>query len=134
MKKIYNEALVMPSSYAAMDEEEMTYVDGGWDYTYSTTNIAVPIKKKFLSRAVCIAFGTYMIFNKGNGIWCNNMTAERIAMELYAHAKAYYAASALIQGGVNKEWVRDIQSCGKVADIGWGDGLFLAYDFIWRVG
>lgn len=29
MDMCYNEALVMPSSYAVMDEEEMTYVEGG---------------------------------------------------------------------------------------------------------
>lgn len=30
MEMCYNGALVMPSSYAVMDEEEMTYVEGGW--------------------------------------------------------------------------------------------------------
>lgn len=29
MEMCYNGALVMPSSYAIMDEEEMTYVEGG---------------------------------------------------------------------------------------------------------
>ena len=29
MGMCYNGALVMPGSYAVMDEEEMTYVDGG---------------------------------------------------------------------------------------------------------
>ena len=29
MVMTYNEALVMPSNYAVMDEEEMTYVEGG---------------------------------------------------------------------------------------------------------
>ena len=30
MEMCYNGALVMPSSYAAMNEEEMTYVEAGW--------------------------------------------------------------------------------------------------------
>lgn len=30
MEMCYDGALVMPSSYAVMDEEEMTYVEGGW--------------------------------------------------------------------------------------------------------
>lgn len=29
MEMCYNGALVMPSNYAVMDEEEMTYVEGG---------------------------------------------------------------------------------------------------------
>ena len=31
MEMSYDGALVMPSSYAIMDEEEMCYVEGGWD-------------------------------------------------------------------------------------------------------
>lgn len=30
MEICYDGTLVMPSSYAVMDEEEMTYVEGGW--------------------------------------------------------------------------------------------------------
>lgn len=30
MDMCYDGALIMPSSYAMMNEEEMTYVDGGW--------------------------------------------------------------------------------------------------------
>lgn len=33
MEMCYDGALVMPSSYAVMDEEEMTYVEGGKTYT-----------------------------------------------------------------------------------------------------
>ena len=30
MEMMYNGTLVMPKNYAVVDEEEMTYVDGGW--------------------------------------------------------------------------------------------------------
>ena len=30
MEMMYNGALVMPNNYAVVNEEEMTYVDGGW--------------------------------------------------------------------------------------------------------
>lgn len=30
MEMTYNEALVMPKNYAIVNEDEMTYVDGGW--------------------------------------------------------------------------------------------------------
>ncbi len=32
MEMCYEGALVMPSSYAVMSEEEMTYVEGGWSW------------------------------------------------------------------------------------------------------
>ena len=34
MELCYEGALVMPSSYAVMDEQEMTYVEGGGEYNY----------------------------------------------------------------------------------------------------
>ena len=34
MNMCYDGALVMPSSYAVMDEEEMTYVEGGWHFLH----------------------------------------------------------------------------------------------------
>lgn len=37
MNMCYDGALVMPSSYAIMDEEEMTYVEGGGTTTYKLT-------------------------------------------------------------------------------------------------
>ncbi len=37
MEMTYDGALVMPSSYAVMDEDEMMYVDGGWS-TYRGWN------------------------------------------------------------------------------------------------
>lgn len=30
MEMCYDATLVMPSSYAVMEKEEMTYVEGGW--------------------------------------------------------------------------------------------------------
>ena len=40
MEMCYDGALVMPSSYAVMDEEEMTYVEGGGSVSlYSSGNV-----------------------------------------------------------------------------------------------
>ena len=38
MDMCYNGALVMPSSYAVMDEEEMTCFEGGWFDSRSCIN------------------------------------------------------------------------------------------------
>lgn len=39
MEMCYNGALMMPSSYAMMDEEEMMYVDGGWSGSVFAANL-----------------------------------------------------------------------------------------------
>lgn len=39
MEMCYDGALVLPSSYAVMDEEEMTYVDGGWSGKTFASNL-----------------------------------------------------------------------------------------------
>ena len=44
MVMTYNEALVMPSNYAVMDEEEMTYVEGGGTFqtvAYHTVSFGI---------------------------------------------------------------------------------------------
>jgi len=37
MEMSYGGTLVMPKSYAVMDQEEMCYVEGGATYTYTST-------------------------------------------------------------------------------------------------
>lgn len=39
MDMCYDGALVMPSSYAMMDEEEMSYVEGGWSMDQMLQNL-----------------------------------------------------------------------------------------------
>lgn len=39
MEMCYDGALVLPSSYAVMDEEEMTYVEGGWSGKTFASNL-----------------------------------------------------------------------------------------------
>ena len=41
MEMCYDGALVMPSSYVAMDEEEMTYVEGGGTFRIKMNKAAV---------------------------------------------------------------------------------------------
>ena len=37
MEMCYNSELVMPNNYVVINEEEMTYVDGGWDLKWNVT-------------------------------------------------------------------------------------------------
>ncbi|SEQ38341.1 hypothetical protein SAMN02910289_01902 [Lachnospiraceae bacterium RM5] len=136
MEMCYDGTLVMPSNYVFMSEDEMMYLDGGWDYKYSKNNIAVPIKKMYLSKNVCTAFAISVIATH-RAHWysttVNGMGVIRIASELYAHALGYYSASLLKKIGVKASIVDDIRECGSVADIGLGDGLDLTYSLIWNV-
>ncbi len=50
MEMCYDGALVMPSSYVVMNEEEMTYLDGGTSYTtYKGNKAWVQISKMMMS-------------------------------------------------------------------------------------
>ncbi len=77
MDMCYDGALVMPSNYAVMDEEEMTYVEGGANISY---NIFMR------SRAYCTAFASG--YRSGKGY--TNISTYDLAAEIFAHAYAYY--------------------------------------------
>lgn len=130
MKKMRN-TLVMPASYAVMDSNEMARIEGGWNYTYSESNIAVPINRLYLSKSVCLSVANSIISSHGSGGLCNGMNNTRIAAELYSHALGYYGASTLIKMGIDNSQLRSLQSSGKTADIGLGDGRDDLYMQIW---
>lgn len=76
MEMCYDGALVMPGSYAVMDEEEMMYVDGG-----------LAVKRSYLDKSVCKK--TAKRYTKKTGL-----SQMRIAKEIYAHTLLYYMSSA----------------------------------------
>ena len=80
----YEGALVMPSSYAVMNEEEMTYVEGGGD-------VALSMKKSYLNKSTCINVASN--YTKTTGL-----SKMRIAKEIYAHAVMYYSSPAALGG------------------------------------
>ena len=75
MEMCYDGTLVMPSSYAVMDEEEMTYVEGGKAITIATS-------REYLSKSKCKEKARWLL--KYN--YCNNMDLMDIAKEIHAHA------------------------------------------------
>ena len=80
MEMCYDGTLVMPSSYAVMDEEEMMYLEGG---------VSLPMKKSYLKKAACSSEARrYAGFD--------GMPATCIAKEIYAHAVMYYASPAAL--------------------------------------
>ena len=57
----YDGALVMPSSYAVMNEEDMTYVEGGWSVKSSTLAKGINIFATVISIAVGIWSGVGLL-------------------------------------------------------------------------
>lgn len=82
MTMSYDGALVMPSSYAVMDTEEMTYVEGGLGYSWTMR-----------SKAGCLGIATGL---KVSGNYSQISTYD-IAAEIYTHAMAYYNFSLFLK-------------------------------------
>ncbi|MCI5874286.1 MAG: hypothetical protein PUJ55_06730 [Clostridiales bacterium] len=78
MKMCYARALAMPSSYAVMDEGEMTYTEGG--------SITLGMLKTFTDKSVCM-YWAMKVIDHGS---LKGMTYQQAAEEIYAHAYVYY--------------------------------------------
>ncbi len=74
MEMNYDGVLVMPSSYAVMNEEEMTYVEGG--------NARLKTTKSYLKKNTCLAEASHLIERQ----IVTGMTQLQIAKEIYAHS------------------------------------------------
>lgn len=92
MDMCYDGALVMPSSYAVMDEEEMTYVEGGWSGNVFMKNIKGAYNNYTAARNALIAGG---------------LTVKKIAKTASMSAKAIFACygsaisgAAYVIGGI----------------------------------
>lgn len=86
MVMTYDGALVMPSSYAVMNEEEMTYVEGG-------APDPIYVHKGLLDKVNCNRIAGYYTEETG-------LSTTRLREEIYAHAVMYYASPALLGGYV----------------------------------
>ena len=82
MVMTYDEALVMPSSYAVMEQEEMTYVDGG---------AQIYVHTGLLDKANYNRIAGYYTEETG-------LSITRLREEIYAHAVMYYASPGLLAG------------------------------------
>ena len=108
MEMMYDGALVMPKNYAVVNEEEMTYVDGGWCVDthwwgwnlYLTSKECDKLKKGMLGVALAailspakifaiVAFAGNVIdvYNKGHGVKIR-LTAREIPTGIWTLDKA----------------------------------------------
>lgn len=77
MEMCYDGALVMPGSYAIMNKDEMTYVDGGLNLSY---------RWSYQSKAGAAVKAVSLKNQYG---WRNISTYDLVA-EIFVHAVAYY--------------------------------------------
>lgn len=92
----------------------------------------LPMSKDYLKKSNCNAKAKELI-DSGQ---VTGMSQVQIAQEIYAHAFCYYAASALIDAGIDAAIVEDIKSKGEVIDIANGGDTVLrqaAYLLIWAI-
>ena len=116
----YNNTLVMPMNYAVVNEEEMTYVDGG---TEVTVNWAM------LTKTYCLAIAPK---------YCTGfMNYFAVAKEIHAHAVMYYGIlgpyTIAKLAGVSIDVVNDIYQRANPVNIG-GDNAVrrIVYEAIWN--
>jgi hypothetical protein len=128
-----NSTLTMPANYTAVDSEEMTYVDGGWNYWIDGNVIRVPMQAMYLSKWQCRAFAEHIVCTHGNYWSAFGMDRTRIAAELFAHALGYYASSALKAVGVSNATINEINRGGSRADIDKGDKNAFWYLVWWNM-
>lgn len=118
----YDGALVMPSSYAVMSEDEMCYIEGG--------DAHLPMKTAYLNKAKCKEVAASLIKNKK----VKNMSELGIAQEIFGHAILFYRAALVNYAGINSWVINEIISHAKVADIeNGGDKWYkvVAYSALW---
>lgn len=60
MEMCYDGALVMPKNYAVVNEEEMTYVDGGWRFKRGWAAVGIDI----VAMAICPALAPVKFMGK----------------------------------------------------------------------
>ncbi len=114
----YN-GLVMPNNYAVVNEDEMTYVDGG----------GIKVNRSMLDKAYCLAIATK---------YCTGlMNYFSVAKEIHAHAVMYYAILAPYTianiANVSIGFVNEIYTRSKEVDLGNDSlGRRIVYEAIWK--
>ena len=125
MVMTYDGALVMPSSYAVMNEEEMIYVEGG--------SHNVTLNTDYLKKNYCLAEAGKLLERQ----MVSGMTQMQIAKEIYAHAVTKYLFEALPKWVREMPFARDVYESAAngayIADGGDTAGRQKFYDAVWAV-
>ena len=120
---IYEKELVMPSSYAVLSEEEMTYVEGG--------STRLKTIRSYLNKNTCLAEASHLIERQ----IVTGMSQLQIAKEIYAHAFVKYKYSALPNWVKNMSGMKDVYNRATYVDIDDGGDTAIRqaiYNTVWN--
>lgn len=123
MKMYYDGVLEMPSNYEVMNEEEMTYVEGG--------NARLKTTKSYLNKNTCLAEASHLIERR----IVTGMTQLQIAKEIYAHAFIKYKYISLPKWVKNMSGMKDIYNRASYVDIDNGGDTAVrqvVYNAVWK--
>ena len=119
MEMCYDGALVMPSGYAVMDEEEMTYVEGGASISRRTFSWGVSITIGIAVTALTAGLGTFF-------------ATAGLRIVLGSYSLRHALAAAIVKGiGKLGIWVGNnmvANICGGIAGCGAGDLAGYVFD------
>ena len=116
-------ALVMPTSYAVMNQEEMEYLEGG--------GMSVDMEPRFTKRSECLSFAQKCLEEDK----IKGMSDVEIAQEIFAHAIVYFGVAGINSIGLNNVVLQALK--GKANPINIEDGgdtrpgFKQAYALIW---
>lgn len=113
-----------PKNYNKLNNDEMAYAFAG--------SKELDMSKSYIKKSVCKKKAKDLI-DSGQ---VTGMSLDQIAQEIYAHAFAYYASSALIDAGIDPDVVKDIKSKAEKIYIGDGGDTKIrqaAYFLIWAI-
>lgn len=115
--------LEMPQSYSSMNDEEMTYIEGG-------ANLGM--RTEFLDRDFCTRLGNNLIIVCG---W-KNVTADQLAKEIHGHAVVYYyptlvAVTSILPDGKGNSLYSHVQNGVDIEDK--VDKYQFAWNALWLV-
>lgn len=84
MRMCYDGALVLPSSFKSLSENELIEILGGDKW--------LPISRSYLDKSRCYTIAGAML-RRGE---VTGMTQTEIAQEIYAHAYSYYCHALMV--------------------------------------
>lgn len=105
MQMSYSGALVLPTNYSIMSDEEMTYLEGGIGYRRSYAKVSGAMAKAVVLKAL----GGY-----------DQLSHYDLAAEIYSHAYAYYNLEGFLSicegAGFSTTAIRNSSFCSSLYD------------------
>lgn len=113
-----------PKAYSGFAE---TY--SGFKWTSKGFNLNV--HRDFLSKSFCLSYASDILKIKKTKTY-KNMSQQRIAVELYFHAVAYYGTDLLRSMGINTKKIKEWNKAAKYMEINNDDSRSFYFYLLWN--